>query len=137
MKTTGTEKRIGRGGFTVIELALTLSLMVGLASIFVFTSLEIDDWKLARNASLELRKVYVAQKTYLADHPTVALTTLTAEMLIPYLGSGATALPTLEGKDGETLTIKLDVMPPVVLAGGSVYDPSSCSDDGLWDVGGK
>lgn len=127
----------GGGGLTVVELSLTLSVMVMLASIVVFSSTGISDWKLGRNASLELRKVYVAQKSYLADHPTVAATALTEAMLVPYLGASETALPTMEGKDGEVLTVKVDVMPPVALVGASVYDPSGDPEDGLWDVGVK
>ena len=137
MKTAKTRKPLARRGMTVIEISLTLSVMLMLASIVLFSSSGMNEWKRARNASLELRKVYIAQKSYLADHPTVATSTLTEAMLVPYLGPLTTTLPTFEGKDGEALTVKVDVLPPVALNGGAIYDPSGSSEDGLWDVGKK
>jgi hypothetical protein len=81
--------------------------------------------------------VYNAQRTYLAEHPTESVSSLTAEKIIPYLSGNLTALPTAEDMDNGVLTVKVSVSPPVLLDGdGSEYDPSGNADDGLWDVGG-
>jgi hypothetical protein len=44
-------------------------------------------------------------------------------------------MPVIEGLDDELLTIDHNVMPPVFMLSGSIYDPSGSSSDGLWDTG--
>ncbi|MCB1063131.1 MAG: type II secretion system protein [Verrucomicrobiae bacterium] len=124
-------------GLTLIEMSVTIALMMSLASIVIYSSSGVGDWKLAREAALQLRSVYVAQKSYLADHPTKSISSVSASELVPYLPDGATAIPTLESLEGGTLTIQFTVMPPVALSGTTVYDPSSGPKDGLWDVGAR
>ena len=125
----------GGRGMTIIEMSLTLALMMSLAAVVVYTASGVGDWKRARNASIELRNVYVAQKSYLADNPTRRIADATAADLIPYLTGGATAIPTVEANNGSSLSINFNVIPPVASSGGSAYDPSGSSTDGLWDVG--
>lgn len=120
---------------TIIEMSLTLALMMSLAAVVVYTASGVGDWKKARNASIELRNVYVAQKSYLADNPTRRIADVTSADLVPYLTGGATAIPTIEAINGSALTININVIPPVASSGGSAYDPSGSSTDGLWDVG--
>lgn len=135
VKPTG--RRARPPGMTIIELTATLAVMMALASIIVYSASGIGDWKLAREAALELRSVYVAQKSYLADHPTLSITSVTEAQLLPYMPNGPAAIPTLEALDGGTLAIDYNVMPPVAKSGGGVYDPSGSSTDGLWDVGAR
>ncbi len=130
-----TGRRARPPGMTIIELTATLAVMMALASIIVYSASGIGDWKLAREAALELRSVYVAQKSYLADHPTLSITSVTEAKLLPYMPNTPAAIPTLEALDGGTLAIDYNVMPPVAKSGGGVYDPSGSSTDGLWDVG--
>lgn len=122
----------GGKGMTVIELSLVLALMVGLASVVVFSASGISDWKLARNASLELRSVYIAQKSYLADHPSERIADVATDDLLPYMPPGYAQIPTCESLEGQMLSINFNVMPPVL---GTGHDPSDSTKDGLWDVG--
>ncbi|WP_435893825.1 hypothetical protein [Oceaniferula spumae] len=95
------------------------------------------DWQKGNEASQKLRMVYNAQRTYLSEHPTEAVSTLTAAKIIPYFSDKSTTMPTIEGLDGNTYTIKVNVSPPVAANGdGDAYDPSGDPDDGQWDVGG-
>lgn len=94
-------------------------------------------WQLATEASQKLRMVYNAQRTYLAEHPTESVSSITASDIIPYLSDKSGALPTVESEDGDDFNIKVSVSPPVIVDGaGEDYDPSDDTDDGLWDVGG-
>jgi hypothetical protein len=52
-----------------------------------------------------------------------------------YLPQGWAGMPVIEGLDDELLTIDHNVMPPVFMLSGSIYDPSGSSSDGLWDTG--
>lgn len=125
-------------GFTLVEMALVILIMVALASTGLFFNNKIKDWQLGRNASEALRSVYSAQRGYLADNPTASLSSLTEEKLKPYLPSGLTAIPTVTSLTGETLTIDIKVSPPKVKnpgAGAGYYDPSSNTTDLLWDTG--
>ena len=122
-------------GMTIIELSVTLGLMLSLASVVVMSANGITDWKLARNAGLDLRSVYVAQKSYLADHPTNSIATVVAADLSPYMPLQGATIPSVESLEGTQLPINFNVIPPVVVNGGSTYDPSGNSMDGLWDVG--
>lgn len=109
--------------------------MLALASIVVYSVSSIGDWRKGKEASEKLRAVYIAQKSFLADHPSKDRTTFTAEELVPYLPGRPTAMPTQTGKSGETLTVHLRAMPPVFRNGTNNYDPSGSTSDGLWDVG--
>ena len=119
-------------GMTLIEITLVLALLVSMASMGLMAVGGINNWKKASAAAESLRVVYIAQKTYMADHPTESVADLVAADLIPYLANGATAIPTIEKLDGSFVGITLSVMPPVVVG---PYDPSGRTDDGLWDVG--
>jgi type II secretory pathway pseudopilin PulG len=120
-----------RAAMTVIEVTIVLSVMLMLASVVVFSAAGIDEWKKARNAGMELQSVYIAQKSFLADHPTSSVASITDSDILPYL-QGATSIPTVEALDGSTMSIDLTKMPPVAAGG---YDPSDSDEDGLWDVG--
>jgi len=120
---------------TLLEMTLVLLVLLTLISVGLFSSKKYGDWKLARAASEGLRDVYSAQRMYLADNPTVAVTSLTTNMLLPYLPNNATALPTVKSLTGVTLTYNVTVSPPLLLLNGATYDPSGSSSDSLWDVG--
>jgi prepilin-type N-terminal cleavage/methylation domain-containing protein len=127
---------IFRKAFTLLEMTIVIMVLLVLmrTGLFVFSSM--SDWRLGRDASETLRSVYSAQRMYLADNPTVAVTDITAAALIPYLPNGATAMPTVKSLTGATLSILVNVSPPVINAGtGATYDPSSSNKDSLWDVG--
>ena len=119
---------------TVIEITVTLSIMLMLASVVVYSTAGIDEWKKGRNAGMELQSVYLAQKSFLADRPTSDVAAIAETDLIPYM-QGITSIPTVEALDGSTLSIDFNQMPPVVSNGGGAYDPSDSNEDGLWDVG--
>jgi prepilin-type N-terminal cleavage/methylation domain-containing protein len=122
--------------FTLLEMSIVLMVLLGLMSITMFGSRKIDEWKLGRQASENLRSVYTAQRSYLADNPTASVASLTPELIIPYLPNHAAALPTVKSLNGATLPILVNVSPPVINAGsGITYDPSGCNNDSLWDVG--
>ena len=117
-------------------MSLVIMVLMALISTGLFVSTQFDNWKLARQASENLRLVYSAQRMYLADNPTAAVTSLTAALLIPYLPNQAVAIPTVKSLTGATLGIIVNVSPPVVDAGAEVaYDPSPTTRDSLWDVG--
>lgn len=125
-----------RPGFTLLELSIVIGVMLALISGGMFASRKVGDWRLARQASESLRLVYSAQRMYLADNPTTSVSSLTAAQLVPYLPNQATAIPTVKSLTGATLTIIVNVSPPVVNAGsGTSYDPSGNPRDSLWDVG--
>lgn len=128
---------LGRNrAFTLLEMTIVILVLLTLVGIGTYSSRKISTWKLGREAGETLRSVYNAQRMYLADNPTTKVSALTATQLIPYLTNGATALPTVVSEEGTTLTIKVNVSPPVVInSGGTTYDPSGSSTDSLWDVG--
>ncbi len=135
MKTTFSPNRSSKG-FTLLEMTIVIMVLLALLKIGLFTSERLDQWKLGRSASESLRSVYSAQRMYLADNPTAAVTSLTASALIPYLPNGATAMPTVTSLTGTTLGVIVNVSPPVINAGSGVaYDPSGSNKDSLWDVG--
>lgn len=121
--------------FTVIELSLTLALMLTFATITIFSVSGIKNWKLGRIAGEELRAVYLAQKSYLADHPVDNIANVSSAELIPYLTGGRTQIPAVVSLEGETLAITFTTIPPTVASGGGVYDPSGSNTDSLWDAG--
>ncbi len=121
--------------FSLVEVSLVIGLMLSLAAIVAYSVSSMGEWRLGRDASEKLRSVYLAQKSFLADQPSKDFTTFTEEELIPYLPNRALAMPTQTGKDGETLSVNVQTMPPVFRSGAAGYDPSGKSNDGLWDVG--
>lgn len=125
-----------RKAFTLLEMTIVIMVLLALVKIGLFTSAKMDEWKLGRAASETLRSVYAAQRMYLADNPTTPVTTLTNALLIPYLPSGATTMPTVTSLTGATLSITVTVSPPIINNGSGVaYDPSGSTKDSLWDVG--
>ncbi|MFK7910266.1 MAG: type II secretion system protein [Akkermansiaceae bacterium] len=124
-------------GLTLIEITVVITVLMILVGMSMYAVGGYKEWKLGSEAAVELRRVYNAQRTYLAENPTETVATLTAAKVIPYLSDGAAALPTVEDMDGNNLNIKVDVSPPVIEnTDGSTYDPSGKFDDGIWDVGG-
>jgi type II secretory pathway pseudopilin PulG len=125
-----------QGGFTFIEMSLVVGLILTLLFIGGMISWRVvRDWRLGKDASLGLQAVYAAQRAYLADHPTLSIADVTEAILIEHLPMGSTTMPTMEGLEGETLTLNFSSMPPEFQEGGIRYDPSSKSNDALWDVG--
>lgn len=135
MKTSRQSDRYSKG-FTLLEMTIVIMILLALLKVGLFTSEKLDEWKLGRSASESLRVVYSAQRMYLADNPTAAVTGLTASALVPYLPNGATVMPTVTSLKGHTLGVIVNVSPPVINAGSGVaYDPSGSNKDSLWDVG--
>lgn len=124
-----------RRAFSLIEVTLVICLLLALAGITAYSVSSMNDWKKGREAGENLRSVYLAQKSFLADQPSKGFATFTAEELIPYLPGNPGAMPVQTGKSGEALTINVQVMPPVLQSGTTTYDPSGSSTDSLWDVG--
>lgn len=124
------------GGFTLIELSLVITILIALMTTGIFFSSAIGDWNAGRLASETLRSVYVAQRTYLADHPTTRLSSLTESNLLPYMPDQSPTFPKVKGLDSTLRSININVSPPVVKdSSGTTYDPSGKSNDSLWDVG--
>lgn len=117
---------------TIIELSVSISLLLVMAGISIFSAGGYRDWRLGKEAATTLRSVYLAQKFLLADHPTLRLSEVTEANLIPYLPGNASAMPTIEALDGSAKAIDFQVMPPVVAGN---YDPSGSTTDGIWDAG--
>ncbi len=126
-----------RRGVTLIEMTVVIVVLMTLIGASIYAVGGYKEWKLGAAAAVDLRKVYNAQRTYLAENPTETVASLTAAKVIPYLSDGAASLPTVEALDGTEYTIKVNKSPPVVIdAAGTTYDPSDDPEDGLWDVGG-
>lgn len=127
---------IARPGFTLLEMSMVILVLLTLISAGFYASTSYRDWSRAREASETLRGVYVAQRTYLADHPTTPVSSLTPELLLPYLPNGPAAFPTGTSLTDTTLTILVSVSPPIMTTNGATpYDPSGSTTDSLWDVG--
>lgn len=124
-------------GVTLLELTVVILVLMTLIGMSAFAITGYKKWKLGTEAGIELRRVYNAQREFLAENPTLTAANITlANVLAHHSSTGITALPTPEGVDGTALTIDFTVMPPVLTSGGSTYDPSGDPNDGLWDVGG-
>lgn len=123
-------------GLSLIEMTLVIAIMLMLASIVMYSLSSMGEWKQGRSSGEKLKAVYLAQKGYLADHPTESYGTLTAAKLIPYLPGQGSALPTAKALNDSDLTLEITTMPPTFKLSGSVYDPSGSSTDGLWDTAG-
>ena len=126
-----------RRGLTLIEMTVVIVVLMILIGMSVFSVNGYKEWQRSTESSRVLRMVYNAQRTYLAEHPTEKVSSLTASKIIPYLSDKSTVLPTAEAIDGSKLTVKVSVFPPVLVdGGGNDYDPSGDTADGVWDVGG-
>jgi len=135
MKTPCHSRKHSRA-FTLLEMTIVMMVLLVLMKIGLFTSNKMDQWKMGRAASETLRSVYSAQRMYLADNPTADVTTLTSALILPYMPNNVTVMPTVKSLTGSTLTISVNVSPPVINAGtGTTYDPSGSTKDSLWDVG--
>jgi prepilin-type N-terminal cleavage/methylation domain-containing protein len=136
MKSFRQSKTFIKSGFTLIEMSLVITILIALMTTGIFFSSAIGTWNAGRLASETLRSVYVAQRTYLADHPTTTLSSLTEAKLLPYLPDQATSFPKIKGLDNTLRTVNINVSPPVVKdTTGNTYDPSGDPKDSLWDVG--
>lgn len=134
---SGCQPRRWRRGLTLIEMTVVLVVLMVLIGLSVFSVNGYKEWQRSTEASRALRMVYNAQRTYMAEHPTESVGSLTAAKIIPYLSGNSASLPTAEAIDGSELTVKVSVSPPVLVdAGGNDYDPSGDTADGIWDVGG-
>lgn len=122
-------------GLTLVEISVVIAMMLMLASLATFSVGSMTKWKTAREAGETLRGVYMAQKAFLADHPSKDISTVTAADIIPYLPNRTGAMPVVQSFEKTDLTIKVDVSPPVFTSGGTTYDPSGSTSDSLWDVG--
>ncbi|MEO8613662.1 MAG: type II secretion system protein [Luteolibacter sp.] len=130
------EQAIFHKAFTLTEMTIVIVVLLVLMKSGFFVFSKMSDWKLGRDAAETLRTVYTAQRLYLADNPTALVTNLTSALLIPYLPNDAVAIPTVKSLTGATLSINVNVYPPVIASGtGSTYDPSGSNVDSLWDVG--
>lgn len=122
-------------GLSLVEITLVIGLMLALASIITYSVSAMTNWQKGRDASEKLKSVYIAQKSYLADHPSKSYASFTSEELIPYLPNRPGAMPTAESLEKQNLVLNFTVMPPEYTLGGSTYDPSDSTSDALWDVG--
>jgi prepilin-type N-terminal cleavage/methylation domain-containing protein len=127
-------------GFTLIEMSIVIFVLLAMMTSGFYVNNVVGDWKLGRDASETLRTVYVAQRTYLADNPTVALTSLTPALLLPYLPNNPATFPTAKSLQSATLYARVNVSPPYMTTSsggisGTRYDPSKTTTDSLWDVG--
>ena len=126
-----------RAGLTILEMTVVIVVLLTLIGVSMYAMSGYREWQRGTEGSRVLRMVYNAQRTYLAEHPTESVSSLTAEKIIPYLSDSSSIMPTAKALDSSVLTVKVSVSPPVLLDGDdSEYDPSGDTDDGLWDVGG-
>lgn len=125
----------GRAGFTLIEISLVIGLMLGLAMFTGMNIAAVRDWQKGKDASLSLQAVFAAQRAYMSDHPTADIATVSSLQLQPYMPAGWSSIPTVTSLDDDSLTVDFNVMPPQLLLGSTVYDPSADGSDGLWDTG--
>jgi len=121
---------------TLIEMTIVISVLLMLVGGGLHFGKQVEEWKLGRTAGETLRSVHSAQRSYLADHPTAAVSSITAANLLPYMPGRPTTMPTVTSLTGQTLAIRVNVIPPVAVnSDGSTYDPSGSAKDALWDIG--
>lgn len=125
-----------RNGFTLLEMTVVIMVILALIGMTSFGGGAVEKWRKGRDASETLRGVYVAQRTYLADNPTAALSSLTETKLKPYLPDNSSTFPKITGLDGTLRSVNVNLSPPVVKdTNNTTYDPSGSLKDSLWDVG--
>jgi type II secretory pathway pseudopilin PulG len=122
-------------GFSLVELSLVMATILSLTVFIGFGFNATRQWQRGKNASLALQAAYTAQRSYMADHPAADITTVTPDAIRAYLPQAWNPMPAIIGLQDEVLSVNYAVMPPVLANGGSAYDPSGKSSDGLWDVG--
>ena len=136
MKLTPSPGIYAQKAFTRLEMTVVILVLLTLVKIGFISSNKMDEWKLGRAASETVRSVYSGQRMYLADNPMTNVANLTNELIIPYLPNKVTVMPTVKSLTGNSLSIIVNVSPPVINAGtGLAYDPSGSTRDSLWDVG--
>jgi hypothetical protein len=117
-------------------MTIVILVLLALTRIGFVSSKKMSDWKAGRAASETLRSVYTAQRLFLADNPTTAVTAITSGQIAPYMPNNAGAVPTVKSLSGTNLSIIVNQSPPIINAGsGTRYDPSGSFTDSLWDVG--
>lgn len=127
----------GRSGLTILEMTVVIVVLLTLIGISMYSMSGYRKWQRGSEGSRVLRMVYNAQRTYLAEHPTESVSSLTDEKIIPYLSGSLSTMPTAKALDDSVLSVNVSVSPPVLVGEGGIdYDPSGDADDGLWDVGG-
>ena len=89
----------GRAGLTILEMTVVIVVLLTLIGISMYSMSGYREWQRGSEGSRVLRMVYNAQRTYLAEHPTESVSSLTAEKIIPYLSGNLSALPTAEDMD--------------------------------------
>lgn len=124
-----------RAGFTLIEISLVIGLLLGLATFAGMNISVVRDWQRGKDAALSLQAVFAAQRSYLSDHPTADIAEVSAAQLQVYLPQGWSTMPVVVSLDNDELSIDHTIMPPRLMLGTAVYDPSLKGNDGLWDVG--
>jgi len=124
-------------GMTLVEITLVISVLLGMTTVVALTIGSMANWKLGRSAGEDLRSVYLAQKSYLADHPTDNIAEVSKAELEKYLPSGMPTISPVEDLEGNNRTINFNEMPPVIGDADNPYDPSPETNDGVWDVGKK
>jgi prepilin-type N-terminal cleavage/methylation domain-containing protein len=122
-------KRISKSGFTLVEMAVVIAMILVLAGAASLGIKPYYAYRDGRAAGEMLRTVKAAQLMYLSDYPTTDVSNLTQAELVRYMPNGV--WPTLPSLNGAVPTIIYNVFPPVI----SVPDPSGSTTDGLWDVG--
>ena len=133
---TGCSKIRRPGAFTLLEMTIVIMVLLALISTGLFVNNKMYELKLGKQTGETLRTVYAAQRMYLADNPTAAVSSITNTKIIPYLPNQATTMPKVTSLVGTQLNILVNVSPPVINGGSGVtYDPSGSSNDSLWDVG--
>ncbi|MFO1484252.1 MAG: type II secretion system protein [Verrucomicrobiaceae bacterium] len=135
MKTFSSHKPVRTAGFTLIEISLVIGLLLGLATFVGMNISAVRNWQRGKDASVSLQAVFAAQRAYLSDHPTVDISEVSTAQLQVYLPQGWSTMPVVTSLDDDALTVDHTVMPPRLMLGTSVYDPSPKGNDGLWDAG--
>lgn len=124
-----------KAGFTLVEISLVIGLLLALATFAGMNVYAVRKWQRGKDAAVSLQGVFAAQRAYLSDHPTADISQVNLDQLQLYLPQGWITMPVVVSLDEESLTVDHTVMPPVLMLGASVYDPSPNGTDGLWDVG--
>lgn len=123
-------------GLTLLEMTIVILILMTIMGSALVANRKFGEWKAGKEAAEKLRDVYTAQRMFLSDNPTVAVTAILPDQLIPYLPTRAAAMPTVKSLTGTQLAITVTVSPPIINNGtGTYYDPSGNRTDNLWDVG--
>ena len=122
-------------GFTLIEISLVIGLLLALATFAGMNVYAVRNWQRGKDAAVSLQGVFASQRAYLSDHPTADISQVSEDQLRLYLPQGWLTMPEIVSLDEEILTVDHTIMPPVLMLGASIYDPSASRTDGLWDVG--